>query len=225
MQYKNVKVIGTSHIARESVKEVEKIILEEKPDIVALELDKNRLRALLEKKKGAKISFMDIRKIGVKGFLFALIGAWIEKKLGEKVGVSPGAEMISAFKAARKIESQVALIDQDIEVTLKRFSQELSWKEKWNFVVDLVQGMFGKGVIKFDITKVPDVALIQKLLKEVKDRYPNVYKTLVQERNVYMAKKLASLAQLYEDKKILAVVGAGHEEDMILLVKKYINSA
>ena len=38
-----LKIIGTSHIAKESVEEVKDTILKEKPDIIALELDRKRL--------------------------------------------------------------------------------------------------------------------------------------------------------------------------------------
>ena len=35
-----------------------------------------------------------------------------------------------------------------------------------------------------------------------------------------MASKLARITSINEDKKILAIVGAGHEEDLINLIKK-----
>ena len=51
MHYNNITMIGTSHIAKESVSEVKNYIIKEKPDIIALELDRPRLAALLNKKK------------------------------------------------------------------------------------------------------------------------------------------------------------------------------
>jgi len=135
-----IKIIGTSHIAPESLAKVEKNIREIKPGIVAIELDKKRLFALLSKKQQS-ISIRDIRRIGFKGWLFALIGAWAERKLGAKVGVSPGAEMLKAVALAQEVGAKTALIDQDIEVTLKRFSKALTWKEKWAFVVDIFKGV------------------------------------------------------------------------------------
>ena len=61
--------------------------------------------------------------------MFAQIGAWAERKLGAKVGVSPGSEMLKAIAAAQQIGAKIALIDQDIEITLRKFSKSLSWKE------------------------------------------------------------------------------------------------
>ncbi|MDP7458204.1 MAG: TraB/GumN family protein, partial [Candidatus Woesearchaeota archaeon] len=189
MKYKNLTIIGTSHIAKQSLDEVKEEIETNKPDIVAIELDKNRLQALFQKKK-ERISISSIRRIGLKGYVFALIGAWAEKKLGEYVGVSPGSEMKKAVRLAKKHNSKIALIDRDIEKTLKRFSETLSWKERWNFLVDIVSAPFKRKKLEFDLTKVPDKKVIKKLINQVKERYPNIYKVLISERNRVMAANL-----------------------------------
>ncbi|MFH0868555.1 MAG: TraB family protein [Candidatus Woesearchaeota archaeon] len=219
MNYKNLTIIGTSHIAKQSLDDVEKEIEGKKPDIIALELDKRRLYSLF--RKPGKIRLYDIRRIGLKGFIFSLIGAWAEKKLGEMVGVAPGSEMKKAVKLARKYDIKIALIDQDIEITLKRFSKSLTWKEKWNFVVDIVKAFFTKKkALEFDLTKVPDQKIIKKLIGQVKKRYPNIYKVLIEERNNVMAGNLNKIMETYPEKKILAIIGAGHEEDILELIKK-----
>ncbi len=220
IKYKNLNIIGTSHIAKQSLDEVKDVIEFMKPDIVALELDKKRLYALMHGKKG-RISIYDLRKIGIKGFLFSLIGAWAEKKLGELVGVSPGSEMVRAIRIANKNKIKIALIDQDIEVTLKRFSETLTWKEKWNFIVDIIKAVvFRKKEIEFDLTKVPSKKIIKKMIKKVKERYPNIYNVLIKERNYVMGNNLRELIARNKDKKILAIVGAGHEEDLIEIIRK-----
>jgi len=218
MKYKNLEIIGTSHIARQSLEEVEKAILDGRPDIVALELDKKRLYSLFTKQE--KISIYNIGRVGVKGFLFSLFGAWAEKKLGKLVGVSPGSEMKKAVRLAKKHKIKIALVDQDIEITLRRFSKALTWKEKWNFLADIFKAFFTKKkVVDFDLTKVPDKKTIKKLVESVKKRYPNVYSVLIEERNEIMTNNLRKLMQENEDKKILAVIGAGHEDDILKLLK------
>jgi len=220
MQYKNLTIIGTSHIAKQSLLEVERAIEESKPDIVALELDSKRLYSLMNREK-SKISIYNIRRVGLKGFIFSLIGAWAEKKLGKLVGVAPGSEMKKAIMLARKNKLKIVLIDQDIEITLRRFSKALTWKEKWNFIADIVKQIFaGNREIEFDLTKVPDRKTIRKLIGKVKIRYPNIYKVLIEERNEVMAKNLEKIMEEHQDKKILAIIGAGHEEDIIDIIKK-----
>ena len=219
MNYKNLMIIGTSHIAKQSLEDVEKAIEGWKPDIVALELDNRRLYSMF--RKPGKIRLYDIKRIGIKGFIFSLIGAWAEKKLGNMVGVAPGSEMKNAVRLARKNNIKVALIDQDIEITLKRFSKSLTWKEKWNFFEDILKAIFArKGVIEFDLTKVPSKKVIKKLIEQVKKRYPNIYKVLIEERNNVMANNLHNVMSEHPDKKILAIIGAGHEDDILGLVKK-----
>ncbi|MBU0929496.1 MAG: TraB family protein [Nanoarchaeota archaeon] len=213
--YKNITIIGTSHIAIESVKEVESEIRKIKPDIVAIELDRSRFLALFSKKR--KISFRDIRKIGVKGYLFNLIGHYAESKLGKMVGVIPGSEMKKAVEIAKEIGAKTALIDQDISITLKRLTKSLTFKEKLNFFVDLILSVFKREKIDFDLKKVPDKKIIEKLTKRFKKRYPSVYNVLVDERNKYMGKNLYKLMLDYNN--LVAVVGAGHEEDLIKEIK------
>lgn len=220
MIYNNLIILGTSHIAKQSLEEVEKAIKENKPDIIALELDRKRLYSLF--KRPSRIRIYDIRRIGIKGFIFSLIGAWAEKKLGSMVGVAPGSEMKRAIKLARKNGLKIALIDQDIEVTLRRFSKSLTWREKWNFIVDIAKALFAKNkVIEFDLTKVPSKEVIKKLIAKVKERYPNVYKVLIEERNEFMANNIHKIMSEYPDKKILVIVGAGHEDDILNLIKKH----
>ena len=223
MKYKNLHLIGTSHISRESLDEVEKVITERKPDIVAIELDRGRLHALLSR-KARRIRLGDIRRIGFKGYLFSIIGAWAEKKLGESVGVSPGSEMIKSVKLARKHKATLALIDQDITITLKRLSKAITWREKWNFVVDVFNAVILRKKdpdMMFDLSKVPSKKIIKKMTSKVKKRYPQIYKVLVDERNEVMARNLFLLMNANKDKTIVAVIGAGHEEEMLSIIKRH----
>lgn len=218
--YKNLIIIGTSHIAKDSINEVKRIIEEVKPNIVAMELDKNRLQALLsDSKKG--INLLDIKHLGFKGFLFNLVGAWIERKLGEYVGVKPGSEMKQAVISAKNVNAKLALIDQDVRITLKNLSSYITWKEKFRFLKDIIKALFKRSDIKpFDISKVPNKDVIRKLVNKLKKDYPNVHKALIKERNEVIAKNLYNLMKFNNESKIIAVIGVGHEGDVIRLIKK-----
>jgi pheromone shutdown-related protein TraB len=225
MKYKNLILIGSSHVSSDSIKQVKDIIEQEKPGIVAIELDKDRLHALFSKKR----SGFYIKGVGLKGMLFAALGAWAEKKIGQIVKVEPGSEMKIAVELARKQKAKIALIDQHIKTTLRRFSETLTWKEKWRFFIDIISGIFMPNkqlselkINKKDLGKVPDKKTIEILLKFTQKRYPNFYKVLVEERNIVMANNLAHLMKTYPDEKIIAIVGAGHEEEMMKIIKKAI---
>ncbi len=209
--YENLTIIGTSHIAKESILDVKKFILGKKPDIIALELDKKRLIALFNKRKP---KFKDIKQVGIKGFLLNLIGAYIEKKLGKLVGVSPGSEMKTAVNLSKDYGAKIDLIDQDISITLKRLSNKITLKEKFKILKDIFKGIILKksDIEPFDLRKVPKEEIILKLINKVKENYPSIYEVLIKERNEHMAKALYKIINDNKDKKILAVIGAGHEQ-------------
>ncbi len=222
----NLKIIGTSHIAAQSINEIKAAVKADKPDIIAVELDFQRVSALMSEQKN-KVKLSDILKIGVKSYLFVKIGQYVQQKLGQMVGVAPGSEMKTALELARKEKLEIALIDQPIQTTLKNFSKELTWKEKFRFVADILKGIFFKkkqmkelGLENFDLTKVPPEEVIEKMMIPLKTRYPNVFKTLVADRNKYMVKKLIQLLRKNPDKKILVIVGAGHKKGMEELLLK-----
>jgi pheromone shutdown-related protein TraB len=218
-------VVGTSHISPKSIATVKKAIEDNEPQIVAVELDQKRLIALTTKNPKRPSALAIIRRVGMIGYIFSLAGNWVEHKLGDKLGTKPGSEMLTAVQRASETGARVALIDQDIEVTLRRLSKGITFKEKLNGCVDVVKGVFGKGVMTFDIASVPSSQLIEKLLSQVKDRYPNFYRVLVKERNEFLAKRLASLLKAFPDDKIVAVIGAGHKTEVRRLVKKYLSKS
>ena len=222
----NVMIIGTSHIAKQSVNEIKTAVSTWKPDIIAIELDLQRAAALMSEEK-SKISLAIVLKIGIKGYLFAKVGQFVQQKLGKMVGVSPGSEMKEAMMLARKEKLEVAFIDQPIQITLKNFSKYLTWKEKFRFFWDMVKGLITPrkqmkemGLDKFDLTKVPGKEVVKKLVHQMKKRYPNVYKALVSDRNRYMVRNIIKILRKNPDKKILVVIGAGHEEGMRELLLK-----
>ena len=134
----------------------------------------------------------------------------------------PGADMLAAIKEAKANDKQLELIDQNIEITLARFSKALTWKERWNFIADIFNALFFRkremkrlGLENLDLSKVPSEKIIRKMIDGIKVRYPNIYRVLIDERNKFMASRLYILSRQNPTKKILAVVGAGHEEGMM----------
>jgi pheromone shutdown protein TraB len=225
----NVVLIGTSHIARESVKNVAAVIkhfAEEHSVVVGVELDKYRFRALLDNRRRSYMpTLQNVRMFGVTGTIFALLAGYVSDKLGKHVGAKPGDDMLSAIFTAKKLDLTIALVDQPVQITLRRFSQAITWREKGRFVWDIVQGLFFPrrvlkmyGVENFDLTKVPSDKIITQLIAHMQKRYPNVYRVLIDERNKYMVRKIRKFEKKYPDDLILAVIGAGHEEGMRVLL-------
>ena len=215
-----IKIVGTSHISKDSVKEIKHQISEFKPDIVCVELDVHRYKSLFNKTT-RKIKLSQISKLGLFGFLFYLIGSISQKVLSRKVGSKPGIDMRAAIIEAKKSDAKVALIDQDISITLRNLSKQVPFPEKLKLFGYVLFGSFvGKKGIEFDLKSVPKDALIKTLVSELKHKFPNFYKVLVEDRDKYMQKQVKVISEKFPKSKILVIVGAGHKSSLIKFVSK-----
>ena len=209
MGFINLEIVGTSHIAPESKRRIVKAFNNFKPDVVCVELDSARLSGLRDKnRKGPGLSM--IRQIGFTGFLFASIGGFIQKKLGNITGMSPGEEMLLAVSLAEKTSLRVELIDQDVRVTLKKINR-LPFREKARIVWDVIRAPFQrKNRVKVNLAGIPDEGFVKNLTEQLRKRYPYIYKVVIDERNKFMAKRLFVLRRENPAARILVVVGEGH---------------
>lgn len=208
-----IEIVGTSHIAQESVQKIQDAFHRFQPDFVALELDAPRLHALLHPHQ--KTSHLEmIRMVGVKGYIFAQIGRFVQNKLGKAIGMKPGIDMLTALRLAQQKNIPFFLIDQNIQVTLQHISSQLTWKEKFQFIKDIFHPPKEYQLLKKDLRTLPSSELIREILLHLKKSYPNLYQVLVHERNQHMIRELQHLTHHHPVKKILVVVGAGHEDEL-----------
>jgi len=218
-RFKNIILVGTSHISKDSIVTVEEAISKYEPTVMALELDPARFNTLFIKRNQKK-SGLSIKKTGVKRFFFALIGSWIEKRLGKITKSSPGSEMKHAAVLAQKNKMKIALIDQHINITLKNISKRITLKEKARFAKDIVKSFFSSLPKDIDIRRVPKDEQIASLTLALKEQYPSVYQTIITDRDVYMSKALYKISiENYKD-NVMAVVGAGHLAGIINQLKR-----
>ncbi|MFT4892408.1 MAG: pheromone shutdown protein TraB [Candidatus Nanohaloarchaea archaeon] len=196
-----IHIFGTSHVSQESLDLVEEKIEEIDPEVVALELDTLRLNSLLNDRK---------EKQG--GSLFVRLLQFFQESVGKKTGVMPGEEMLHAYRTAEKNGIDVALIDQDIRVTIDKLKGVSFW-EKLKAGAQLVVGMLIPG--SFDIAQeIPEEELIEQLLFEMKFKFPEMYDVLVEQRNLHMTESLKMLENDTEG-DIVAFVGAAHRKALV----------
>lgn len=208
-----LKIIGTSHIAKQSKQDIKKAFSEFQPDIIAVELDPQRLKALTSNEKPT-LGIAALKQVGLTGYLFAIIGRFVQRKLGRIVDITPGEEMLLASRIAKKNKLMLALIDQSMHVTLRNVSNKVTRKEKFKMLWDVIASPFSKKM-KIDLRKVPKDEFIEKIMEQMKDRYPGLYSALLDDRNRYMADKIKKIQEKYPEKKLLVVVGAGHKKGII----------
>ena len=227
-QIDNIILLGTSHVAKKSAKEIEDVINQYSPEVVGIELDLNRLKTLLSDNKGSKksSSFSMISEIGLGGYLFGIIAGYIQQKIGKSLGIQPGVDMKKAYTIARDKNIAIALIDINIKTTLKKMSK-LSVFRKLKMFSSLFFKSFKKeyrNKLNFDIKKgVPDEKVIKFAMKVFKKEVPDMYKILIDDRNIHMSNRLLKLRENHSG-YILAVVGAGHVDGMLEYLNKKISN-
>lgn len=210
-----IHIVGTSHISKHSAAEVRRAFVEFKPDIIAIELDRRRFQALQERAAGKveqQLPLSMVRQVGVVGYLFLRIGSFVQRKLGGVVKVDPGVDMLEAVRLAQGHGKRLALVDQDVLVTMRRLSAAFTWREKLRVVLDVLRGPFLEKKYRIRLDRVPPKQLLRNLMKLMEERYPSLHRVLLVERNIHMAAKVARIAQ--PGQRILLVVGAGHEDDL-----------
>src|SRR5690606_13454664 len=129
---KEIFIVGTAHISHRSVEEVRRVIDEVRPDTVCVELDQMRYDTLVNGEAWRKLDiFSVIRQKRVLFLLTSLALSTYQRKLGERLGVRPGEELLTAVEKAKEIGAELVLADRDVQATLKRTWANLSF---WNKV-------------------------------------------------------------------------------------------
>ncbi len=210
MKRECLTIIGTAHVSANSVEEVKDTIYELKPDRVAIELDfarytklKNSMMGIEEDDTISVTKIIKENKVGL--FLVATVLSYFQSKIGEDVDVKPGSEMISAIEAAEDLDIPIALIDRNVNTTLERALNRMSFFDKLKFLYGVLTGDIDEEEISIEDMKNPDK--LDGLLEMFKDEAPEIYEVLVHERDAYLA---GNLLRIPED-KVVAVVGAGHK--------------
>ncbi len=205
---REITLIGTAHVSRESADLVVKVIEEEKPDTVCVELCESRYKAIKQKNRWQNTDLIKVIK-EKKSFLLLsnLLLTSFQKKIGQKLGVKPGEEMIRAMETADSVGAHIHLADRDIRITLSRTWRLLGLWTKMKLLAQLVTSMGEVDSIKEeDIEKMKDKDVLETLLSEIGKTLPELRRILIDERDMYLTEKIRSAP----GKKIVAVVGAGH---------------
>ena len=206
-------LVGTAHISQESVVLVKTVIEQERPDCVCLELDDKRYQALTQKKQWQSLDLKTIIKDKqLSTLLVSLLMSSYQKRLGGKLGVTPGAELLMAAQTAKELQIPLSLCDRDIRITLRRAWKSTSFFKKGYLLASLLASLFDKSEIseeKLQELKQKDV--LTELMEEMGDMLPDLKRVLIDERDLYLVEKIKSSP----GKRIVAVVGAGHIAGML----------
>ena len=215
---KEIFLIGAAHVSMESVNLVREVIEEENPDIVAVELDKQRYDSLLNERKWDETEIHNVIRTGrIYLFLLQLLLTNFQRRIGDELGVKPGSEMLKAIELARERGIEIALVDRDIRITLKRAFKKMSLREKFKLFLGFLSGILEEEEINDEILeRLKDKDIVTEMMEELSREMPSIKGVLIDERDRYIANRIINL----EGEKIVAVVGAGHVDG----IKKFIES-
>lgn len=207
---RTIFLVGTAHVSQQSVELVRRVIEQEHPDHVCIELDEKRFQALSDEQRWQKLDLKSIiRNRQLSTLMVSMMMASYQKKLGDNLGVSPGAELLAAAVTAESLGIPVCLCDRDIRITLRRAWKSTSLFRKFYLMSALIAGMFDSEDIderKLEELKNQDV--LTELMAEMGDSLPEMKRVLIDERDTFMAEKIKNTP----GSRIVAVVGAGHAE-------------
>ncbi len=205
---KKIYLVGTAHISQVSADLAEEIIREYKPNSVAVELCDSRYQSLKDPERWKNTDIISVIKAGKIYVLLAqLILASFQKKMGKQLNIQPGAEMLRAIKIAEELNINIVMADREVKLTLKRVWASVGFWGGVKILLALVMAVFSKETISTeDIEKLKTEDALDAALNEFTEKLPKVRKPLIDERDQYLAAKIAASP----GNIIVAIIGAGH---------------
>ena len=203
-----LRLLGTAHVATASVEAVREQIESYQPKIVGVELCQTRHDALVE---GRRLDKEGLRRVIKEGKApMVLIQAMLsaeQRRLGLNEGQEPGAELLAAVETAKTAGLEVALVDRDIQITMRRAWRKMKWRERFRLLFSLF-GDDEELEEDFDLDELlSDSDLLSTMMEDLKEFSPGAGEALIDERDRFIAEKIM---QSKTEEKMLVVVGAGH---------------
>ena len=218
---KTVILVGTAHVSQESVEIVKLVIEQEHPDGVCVELDPKRFEAISHPNRWESLDLKEIiRKQQLSTLMVNLVLASFQKRLGDKLGVLPGMEMLEAIRMAEKHNVPVILSDRDVRVTMRRAWRNTPFWRKSLLVSSLMLSIFDTTEVSEDeIRNLKKQDVLSEMMKELGEEVPTLKVALIDERDRFLAKKIVEAP----GKRTVAVVGAGHVAGICQIIEQQVS--
>jgi pheromone shutdown-related protein TraB len=218
-------LLGTAHVSKASVDAVRGAIATGVYDTIAVELDPQRAQSLTDPDALARLDLVKVLREGKTAVFAANLGlAAYQRRLAEQLGIEPGAELKAAVLDSRERGLALHLIDRDVGLTFRRAMQALGWWGRAKVSGGLMASLFfDEKVSDEQIEGLKEGDMLEASFSEFAADSPALYRTVIAERDEYMAAKLRAIADgttaeaasgeaptPTRPREVLAVVGAGH---------------
>jgi len=205
-------LLGTAHVSRVSVDAVHALMQSEKFDAVAVELCESRYRALCDPEAWRNLDLLQVIRSGKAGMVAANLAlSAYQRRLAEQFGIEPGAEMKAAIDLADRAGVPIWLVDRDVGVTLRRAYHNVRLRDRLGILSGLIASIFERSEIaEADIEKLKEGDMLQSAFSEFAEHSEPLYRSLIAERDSYMAARLREEGGKTRVTRVLVVIGAGH---------------
>ncbi|MGV6816257.1 MAG: TraB/GumN family protein [Thiotrichales bacterium] len=217
-----VTLLGTAHVSRQSALTVTEMIGSGKFDAVAIELCESRYKTIQDPESFAKMDLFKVIKEGKATMVMAslALGAF-QQRLADQFGIEPGAEMRAAMRGAEAHEMPLYRIDREVGTTLKRVYKSVPWWQRMTIFTGLVaSAVTHEKIDEAEIERLKQGDMLESTFQEFAETSENIYAPLIDERDQYMANKIAEIAATEAPKQLLVIIGAGH----LAGIKRYLES-
>lgn len=198
-----IVLLGVGHVFDISA-QVRRLIEAERPDVVCVELDPPRYRALINPPS-------ERANVPLPYHLLSLF----QKRLARSYGGEAGAEMLAAVDAAGGIGAEVRMIDADAANLFRRLWEEMRPSEKVRLMLSAFTSLFlSRRTVEKELGNFQEDE--GRYLEEMARQFPTMKRVLIDERNVIMAQRIDAAAS--HAPSVVAVVGDGHVEGIVRLL-------
>ncbi len=205
---KEIIIIGTAHVSKKSAEEVKRVIEEEKPDSICVELDEQRYKTIVEGKKWKQMDiFKVIKEKKASLLLVNLVMSSFQKRIAKQFGIEPGQEMIQGITSAKETGAKLVLADRNINITFTRVWRGIGFWSKIKLFFQLFFSIFSdEEITEEELEKLKSEDMLTSMLSELGKSFPKLKVALIDERDKYLSHKIKTAS----GNKIVAILGAGH---------------
>lgn len=205
---KEIILIGTAHVSKQSVAQVKEVIDREQPDSVCIELDEQRYKSIMEGSKWRETDiFKVIKEKKATLLIMNLAISSFQNRLAKQFDTKPGQEMIQGIESAKEIGAELVLADRNIQITFSRIWGNVGVWGKAQLLTSIIYSIFNKETIsEEELEKMKTQDTLNASLAEISEAFPKLKKPLIDERDQYLAQKIKEAP----GKKVVAVLGAAH---------------
>ncbi|WP_368505751.1 TraB/GumN family protein [Alkalihalophilus sp. As8PL] len=218
LEGKELILIGTAHVSKQSAEEVKQVIEAEQPDSVCIELDEQRYQSVTA---GSKWKDMDIFKvIKEKKATLLLMNLFIssfQKRMAKQFDIKPGQEMIQGIESAKAVGADLVLADRNIQITFSRIWHGVGLWGRAKLLMSIVYSVFNNEEIsEEELERLKTEDMLNTMLHDLTVSFPRLKKPLIDERDQYLAQKIKEAP----GDKVVAVLGAAHVPGIKEQIKK-----